>query len=430
MVGQIIIALFGAAIILLALVMGQRATIGLEANSVGQLTLIALGGLLIALGVAGRRLSQRQIGKGYQQVAVILLNTLLLIVVLELLVIVSFNAQFVARDQQLVAANPGLPVFQGADWLPVFEREDAEGRITRYSSFDLWTMQPYSGETLTILADGARGTTDSDCQPDSYRIFMYGGSTLWGVSTPDWGTIPAYVQAALNAQFEGRVCVVNYGENGFVSTQEVIRLMKQLQRDNVPDMVIFYDGVNDVIAAYNAREAGAHRNLSGFVNAITTAPPNPLVQWLLNTHLVRFIQALIPGSTAQTTEQTDYLALSQETTAVYLNNVRMAKALAADYEIEAVFIWQPVMVVGDKPLTDEEVVMAEVVGGDLLTMYRETWAGIAAAELDNLTYIADVFDGIEAPLYFDHHHLAPQGNEIIAQRILEIITPALRQAVQ
>jgi hypothetical protein len=69
------------------------------------------------------------------------------------------------------------------------------------------------------------------------------------VGAPDWGTIPAYLQEELEERFNGAVCVVNYGEDGFASTQEVILLLIELQRGNVPDAVIFYDGVNDVTAA-------------------------------------------------------------------------------------------------------------------------------------------------------------------------------------
>jgi lysophospholipase L1-like esterase len=426
MVGRGIIILFGVGIIALAIALGQRATLGLEANSVGQFTLIGIGVLFLVIGAAGKRLSMRRLSKGYGQLAVILLNTLLFLIVLELLILLSFNTQFVTRNQQLVTGDEDLEVFRGAEWMPKFQEENRELWSPRYSYFDLWTNNAYKGETVNISEEGVRLTPGSDCQPDSYRIFMFGGSTMWGVGVPDWGTIPAYMQSALTQAFNGRVCVVNYGDTGFVSTQEMIRLMKLLQRGDVPDMVIFYDGVNDVIAAYNAGEAGAHRNLSSFVNAITAAPPNPLVQWLLNTHIVRFAQGLI-SSGAPAANPPDYTALSGEVVDLYLNNVRMVNALAGEYGFTPVMLWQPVLVVESKPPTDEEYVMTQVVGGDLMTMYRESWAQVKArqGDVENLYYIADALDGIEAPLYFDHHHLALRGNEVVANRIIELIAPMI-----
>ena len=42
--------------------------------------------------------------------------------------------------------------------------------------------------------------------------------------------------------------VRNLGRRGFVSTQEVIYLMRELQAGRRPDVVVFYNGVNDAAA--------------------------------------------------------------------------------------------------------------------------------------------------------------------------------------
>lgn len=433
MITRALSAVLGIGIIIFALTIGQQQFIGLEAGQTGQLLLIFLGAALVALALAGKRLPARKLVKGYQQVAVILLNTLLFLVLLELLVILSFSAQFVARDVRQVPIHDELAVYENADWLPTYLKEGAEVEKYDYSLYDLWKTKPYTGETINIDASGRRVTPGSNCQPDSYRVELHGGSTMWGLGAPDWGTIPAYVQAALTEQFGNRICVVNQGELGFVSTQEVIRLMKQLQRDDLPDLVIFYDGVNDTVAAHNAGEAGVHRNLLTFTGIFQSSQrQNPLVTWLMNTYLVTFMRGLVAPSAEGETAAVDYDQLSQEVAAIYLNNVKIGNALADAYGIQTVFLWQPIMVVGNKPLTIEEQVMTEVIPPNLLTMYQAVWEQVGAqADPDqNLYNIADVFDGIEAPLYFDHHHLAPQGNEIVAQRIVAIITPMITVALE
>jgi hypothetical protein len=47
---------------------------------------------------------------------------------------------------------------------------------------------------------------------------------------------------------------------GWVSTQSVIMLLRQLQHGNIPDVVVFYDGVNDTYAAYQQGFAGWPQN--------------------------------------------------------------------------------------------------------------------------------------------------------------------------
>jgi hypothetical protein len=255
---------------------------------------------------------------------------------------------------------------------------------------------------------------------------------MWGMGAPDQETIPAYIQAALHEQFGDRICVTNQAELGFVSTQELIRLMKQFQHNEAPHLAVFYDGVNDTIAAYNSGEAGVHRNLGPFVDTFQgKSTTNPLVDWLMHTYLVTFVRGLIGVPNPAPVIQVDYRQLGDDVASVYLSNVKMGNTLADAYNIQTIFIWQPIMVVGNKVLTDEEKIMEEVVPDNLLTTYQEAWAQVEASVSDEqrLYSVADVFDGIEEPLYIDHHHLAPQGNQIVAQRIVEIITPTITAAL-
>lgn len=80
-----------------------------------------------------------------------------------------------------------------------------------------------------------------------------------GTNARDTFTIPSLLARAV----EGRginVEIINFGETGYVSTQEVITLLLQLRQGNVPDIVIFYDGVNDTYSAYRNEIAGIPQN--------------------------------------------------------------------------------------------------------------------------------------------------------------------------
>ena len=88
---------------------------------------------------------------------------------------------------------------------------------------------------------------------------MFGGSTMWGTGGRDEGTIPA----ALARELRGHGIVpeiTNFGETGYVNTQEVLLLALQLQKGRVPDLVIFYDGINDTGSAFQLRRAGMPHN--------------------------------------------------------------------------------------------------------------------------------------------------------------------------
>ena len=59
---------------------------------------------------------------------------------------------------------------------------------------------------------------------------------------------------------DGVLRLKNLSEIGYVSTQELVALFQELQAGYRPDVVIFYDGVNDTTSALLEREAGLTTN--------------------------------------------------------------------------------------------------------------------------------------------------------------------------
>ena len=90
---------------------------------------------------------------------------------------------------------------------------------------------------------------------------MFGGSTAWGEGAPDDETIPSHLARLMNV-WGVDTTVKNLGERGYVSTQEVVFLYRELQAGRRPDVVVFYDGINDAAAASNWPEVpGSHVSL-------------------------------------------------------------------------------------------------------------------------------------------------------------------------
>ena len=125
----------------------------------------------------------------------------------------------------------------------------------------LWRMAPYQGAQIRVDDQGVRETPGSVCDSTAYTVFFFGGSTAWGLGAPDWGTIPAYLREDL-AKLTGRpVCMRNFGELGWVSTQDLIQLERELQAGHVPDLAVFYGGANDAVMGLQHHEAGLHWQL-------------------------------------------------------------------------------------------------------------------------------------------------------------------------
>lgn len=81
--------------------------------------------------------------------------------------------------------------------------------------------------------------------PTLKTIYVFGGSTIFGLMVPDSLTIPSHLQKYYQQQFPNQFKVVNMGILGMSSGAEVQKLQEvKLQKG---DIVIFYDGINDVI---------------------------------------------------------------------------------------------------------------------------------------------------------------------------------------
>ena len=103
-------------------------------------------------------------------------------------------------------------------------------------------------DTININSLGFRGNEFFKIKPDmTYRIFMLGGSPMFGYgASSDETTIPGYMQEFLNkTDFGFDIEVINSGIQAADSSKE-LKLLKQRLVAFSPDLVIMYDGWNDL----------------------------------------------------------------------------------------------------------------------------------------------------------------------------------------
>ena len=103
-------------------------------------------------------------------------------------------------------------------------------------------------DDVKVNSLGFRGKEFSEIKPnETYRIFLLGGSQMFGTgATSDITTIPGY----LNQYIEQKdhtfsIEVINAGLKGVDSHKELL-LLQNMIIDFSPDMVIVYDGLNDL----------------------------------------------------------------------------------------------------------------------------------------------------------------------------------------
>ena len=257
----------------------------------------------------------------------------------------------------------------------IFMNMDEEKR--RQLCVDLYDVKTSGDElipnqqnnSVTINSLGFRGEEFSPEKPnDVYRIFMLGGSTMFGHgATSDKTTIPGYLQAFFQTyddQF--KIEIINGGIQGADSYTEM-KIIENKLINFSPDMVIVYDGWND-LRADNTAEI-IHDNWNSMCE-------------LGQENNFDVIIALQPiagfGNKILTKQETEY------------------STLGTNYD--------------DIPLINS------------LSEYGKYTSNLN--DLDNCTSsinLRHIFDDESSPIYWDQGHVSDNGNKIVANAITDEI---------
>jgi hypothetical protein len=286
--------------------------------------------------------------------------TLIVVILTE----AGFQAAFALKDWLGSEPRPDRRVlaegYGGAAW-PVQHYRELEALADRWEPYVYFRQKPFQGTTISIGADGLRATW----QPPSpapgnppgrkpVEILMLGGSSLWGFGARDDQTIPSLLARRLFDR-KWNVRVRNLSEIGYVSTQEVVALVRELQSGYRPDVVIFHDGVNDTTSALLERGAGLTTNEVNRRNEFNLLQsPSRLAARLLsnligNSGSYRFAQAVRRRFVRGGTEGGPVLGdeararLAAEVVRCYQANLAIVERLGREFAFRPLFYWQPVV---------------------------------------------------------------------------------------
>lgn len=375
--------------------------------------------------------------------------TVLLLCLLEGSLSLAFfiKGQFSASDLSAAEGRVSADTYADPTWVRDYYEEFRRSFTAQWKPYVYWRRKPFHGNHINIADNGLRLTALAPPkQPASHpplKIFMFGGSALWGTGARDAFTIPSSLAQEL--QNKGVAAeVINFGEAGYVSTQEVIALLLQLQRGQIPDLVIFYDGVNDLYSAYQQHVAGLPQNEFNRVKEFNLSQPDQFKQrtGLLLTDVatrlatIRFIQGLLqragvgrPATAAANPLPRDPLApqgaaLAQDVLATYRGNIEAVQALSAHYRFKCLFYWQPTIFQKTHLTEYERAQRAEM--QPLEQFVHRTYevirqSGLAERRESSFYDLSRVFAEVREPVYVDWCHLGESGNELIAQRMASAV---------
>lgn len=294
---------------------------------------------------------------------------------------------------------------------------------TIYAPFVETVMAPFSGQGLTIGQDGARDVKAPGGGP---RIFVFGGSTTFGIGVPAAETLPAYLEEALRVAGK-EVQVVNFGTRGHFSTPERIRLESLLADGDKPDVAVFVDGLGDFEQCrFPERGALSDRLAEGAVIPAREPLGHELAARSSVLRLARTLLGGGPERAATLAACADDRAVDKAARRLDANR-RMIAGMAASLGFKAVFVQQPVpsyhydnakRPVAFKP---QNPAAAAAAGKGAARMAEMKTSGELFGQ--NLLWLAEL-EPAEGNAYIDAVHYSPRFNKAIADQVAKHVLEA------
>ena len=252
------------------------------------------------------------------------------------------------------------PAVQGPQWNQEYWCEFGQltGSYVPYLYYRL-------GDTKSRYINSSHGIRHSyepaGLDPDAPVVWFFGGSTTWGFAQRDLHTIPSQV-ARISEQAGTPVRVVNFGQLSWVHWQEMLAFEQELSARSRPDVVVFYDGVNDVAVQTSVDgRPSDDATIYDFGNDPPAPIPAPFTadspdlepslvdRWADNSalwHLGRTIAGFASEGAEASNASATSSSPSGETSArraadIYQRGEELSLRLARDHDVQPLFFLQP-----------------------------------------------------------------------------------------
>lgn len=298
-----------------------------------------------------------------------------------------------------------------------------------------YRFKPMNGKHNTIYKNGHRKTANPSLKDSAtaLKIFCFGGSTMYSSGSRDEHTIPSELSNLIHTTFPNQnVEVTNFGCHGYTRASENIQLQRELVKNNIPDIVIFYDGVNEVISAHQNNEAGTPTNAYNRKKEFKIAHSykKRIALMVYSSNLYRFVTTMqrkifTNSAYKQLSSRSDTLATNIAEN--YVGYVQLSKSLENEYGFTVFNFMQP-NIYSKKNMTAAEqgYYKDQQYYENLYTLSYETVRKDAIMINDSsFVDISDVFDTAEKTIYFDFCHTGELGNKLVAARMFDYLKPLL-----
>ena len=290
-----------------------------------------------------------------------------------------------------------------------------------------------SSTTLNINSWGFRGQNmELEKSNNEFRIFVLGGSTVFGTGVFDDETIPALIEKNFSElDLNKDIVVINAGISGTNSFDEV-KYIKEKILAFEPDFLIIYDGWNDawhreiILNTYfsdNDKKIELNNQGTGVVSFFQNNIK------FYHTPLYIYQTFFYDKDWRYEKPPKDYGEMESTTQKLWSSN--WTEFCTSFNEIPTVIFLQPVLGTGGKIFSDGEKEILPKSQEDIETVRIINGMRNSISEIDesctNAFDLTGIFDNTVEPVFYDKGHVNKFGNQIIANEIYQKILPIVER---
>jgi lysophospholipase L1-like esterase len=320
------------------------------------------------------------------------------------------EAPHVQDDLVSQAELSHLPAFRDVPWADDLKAEqdrfDATPKPT--SVYGRYTVPEFSG-TYTNVRDGERVTLRLPCATCPKRtVWLLGASAAFGLGQRDEYTTASYiVRQGAAAGYD--LTVRNLAVPGMTVVDEYQGLRAHLEHDGErPDLVIFMDGFNDVMAAYmyavirDGALLDPIRFDDTWVDEFLSLTPTPRLDDARDQRIARHVADRYAATQAKIDAVLDAAGIDHAT-------FFQPDGFSSPLQAEGLA----------KSLNVPQAALAQ--DSDIAKILRDTVGDLG----DRVTDLRQPVAGLVIPIFADTTHFNETGAQFLADRIYQEIAPLL-----
>ncbi|MBL8774576.1 MAG: hypothetical protein JNK12_01540 [Acidimicrobiales bacterium] len=312
---------------------------------------------------------------------------------------------------QTAAELADAPAMVGQPWAEDYW-EEFRALDYEFHPFILSRVADVDGTAIQVDGAVRRSYEPAALGPGTPEVWFLGGAALWGQGQRDEHTIPSEV--ARLAEAEGRsIRAVNLGQPGYTSWQSALLLEQELAVRPPPDLVVFYDGADDVAAQMETPSADpVHYNVDGVTAALVgrDSARDQAQDWWDDYRETSVVNRLLEQAEGILGVQPAGAAgpsTADRVADLHARSTDLAAFVAGEHDVPILFTWQAASgVAGDG-------------GAYRRVTQRDDTTGPVVHDLSR------VLDDAAAPVYLDGVLTNEAGAALVAEELWGVVQPAL-----